>query len=76
MEEDSNMALVTEVIEETNRNKARKWRERANLGRKNQRVEEGALVWIKRDYTASMSDKKMGVEWLGPYRVKEVIRQG
>ena len=76
LEEDSDLAQVKEVIEETNRRRAKKWRDRANIGRKTQKVEEGNLVWIKRDYTTSTSERKFGVKWIGPYRVKEVIRQG
>ncbi len=55
---------------------ARKRRDRANLGRKNRRVEEGQLVWVKKDYTFSVNDRKLGVKWIGPYKVKEVLRQG
>ncbi len=55
---------------------ARKWRSRANIGRKNQRVEVDQLVWVKKDYTTSVSDRKLGVKWVGPYKVKEVLRNG
>ncbi len=32
------------------------------------------LVWVKRDYTTSVCDRKLGVKWIGPYKVVKVIR--
>ncbi len=31
---------------------------------------------MKKDYTTSVNDRKSGVKWIGPYKVKEVHRQG
>ncbi len=31
---------------------------------------------VKKDYTTSLSDKKLGVKWVEPYKVKEVFRDG
>ncbi len=62
--------MALEVVRRTNLEQARKWRERANVGRQNQRVEVDQLVWIKKDYTTSLSERKLGVKWVGPYKVK------
>ncbi len=50
--------------------------DRAIIGRKNQRVEVDQLVWVKKDYTTSLGDRKLGVKWVGPYKVKEVLGNG
>ncbi len=39
-------------------------------------MEVDQLVWVKKDYTTSLGDKKLGVKWVGPYKVKEVFRNG
>ncbi len=33
-------------------------------------------MWVKKDYTTSVNDWKLGVKCIGPYRVKGVLRQG
>ncbi len=43
---------------------------------KNQRVQVDQMVWVKKDYTTSLGDRKSGVKWVGPYKVKEVLRNG
>ena len=47
-----------------------------NRKRKEQRVDVGALVWIKRETTESGVCKKLSVTWNGPYQVVEVLRNG
>ncbi len=74
--QDADIEVAMEVVKRTNLDQARKWRTRANVGRKNQRVEVGELVWVKKDYTTSVGDRKLGVKWIGPYKVKEVLRNG
>ncbi len=75
LRQDADLEVVLEVVR-TNIEQAKKWRSRANIGRKNQRVEVGQLVWVKKDYTISFCDRKLGVKWVGPYKVKEVLRDG
>ncbi len=76
IDQDRNVEIAMEIVRRTNQKRANKWRERANIGRKNQRMEVNQLVWIKRDYTTSQSDKKLGVKWVGPYKVKERLKEG
>ncbi len=76
MGQDSELEVALELVKRTSREQASKWRNRANIGRKNQKVEIDQQVWIKRDYATSQSDKKLGVKWVGPYKVKEVLRGG
>ncbi len=74
--QDADLEVVLEVMRRTNIEQARKWRSRANIGRKNQGVEVDQLVGVKKDYTTSLGDRKLGVKWVGPYKVKEVLRDG
>ncbi len=74
--QDSDLEVALDVVRRTNVERARKWRDRANMGKRNQRVEEGQLVWVRKDYTISLNDPKLEVKWIGPYKVKEVLRQG
>ncbi len=76
LKQDADLEVVLEVVRRTNIDQARKCRSRANIGRKNQRVEVDQLVWVKKDYTTSLGDRKLGVKWVCPYKVKEVIRNG
>ncbi len=76
LRQDADMEVAMEVVKRTNLDQARKWRNRTNTRRKNQRVEVDQLVWLKKDYTMSVGDRKLGVKWVGPYKVKEVLRDG
>ncbi len=76
LRQDADMEVAMEVVKRTNLDQARKWRTRANVRRKNQRVEVDQLVWVKKDYTTSLGDRKLEVKWIGPYKVKEVLRDG
>ncbi len=76
LRQDADVEVVLEVVRRTNIEQARKWRSRANIRRKIQRVEVDQLVWMRKDYTTSLSDWKLGVKWVGPYKVKEVLRDG
>ncbi len=76
LRQDTDLEVVLEVVKRTTIEQARKWRSKANIGRKNQRVEVDQIVWVKKDYTTSLGDRKSGVKWVGPYKVKEVIRNG
>ncbi len=44
LQQDSELEVALEVVRRTNLEQARKWRERANVGRQNQRVEVDQLV--------------------------------
>ncbi len=76
MEQDKDLEVALEIVRRTNLEQARKWRRRVNIGRKDQGIEINQLVWVKKDYTTSLSDRKLGVKWIGPYKVKEVLRDG
>ncbi len=76
LDQDSDLAVALELVKRTNREQAKKWRNKANKGRREQRVAVDTLVWVKREYTTSLSDRKLGVKWIGPYKVKEVLREG
>ncbi len=74
--QDSDLEVALDIVRKTSIEQARKWRDKTNIGRKDRRVEEGQLLWVKKDYTTSVNDRKFGVRWIGPYKVKEVLRQG
>ncbi len=76
LRQDAGMEVAMEIMKKTNLDQAKKWRNRANIRRKNQRVEVDQLVWVKKDYTTSVGDRKLGVKWISPYNVKEVLRDG
>ncbi len=76
LRQNADMEVAMEVVKRTNLDQARKWRNRANMGRKNQRVEVDQFVWVKKDYTTSVGDRKLGVKGVGSYKVKEVLRDG
>ncbi len=76
LRQDADLEVVLKVVTRANIEQARKWRSRANNGRKNQRVKVDQLVWVKKDYTTSLGDRKLGIKWVGLYKVKEVIRNG
>ncbi|MPC59822.1 hypothetical protein E2C01_053850 [Portunus trituberculatus] len=42
--EDSDLARAIEVVQETHRRRAKKWHDRANIGRKTQQVEVARIV--------------------------------
>ncbi len=60
--QDADIEVAMEVVKRTNLDQARKWRNRANIRRKNQRVEVDQLVWVKKDYATSVGDRKLGVK--------------
>ncbi len=76
LRQDADLEVVLEVVRRTTVEQARKWRSRANIGKKNPRVEVDQLVWVKKNYTTSLGDRKLEVKWVGPYKVKEVLREG
>ena len=73
-ERDSNVAL--EAVRQTSRANSRKWLARANIGRKDNRVEINDLVWVKKEQTGTVMEKKLGTRWTGPFKVKKVALGG
>lgn len=71
---DINIAL--EAVKDTFRENIRKWLARANMGRKDQRVEVDDLVWVKQEQTSSSMERKLGLKWIGPFKVKRVTLGG
>ncbi len=54
----------------------RKYREVANRKCKEQKMNSGALVWVKREVNEPGVCKKLCGKWNGPYKVVEVLRDG
>ncbi len=64
------------ILRETHQKMAKKFRAVANRGRRNKKVGERSLVWVKSESSLSGTCEKLNLKWLGPYRVIEVIRGG
>ncbi len=73
---EDNISIVRSVIKETQKKMTRKYREVANWKRKEQKVNSGALVWVKREVNEPGVCKKLCVKWNSPYKVVEVLRDG
>lgn len=74
--DEDEISIAHRIIRETQEKMTRKYRSVANQGRKNQKVREDALVWVKRETVESGVSKKLSVRWDGPYKVVEVLRVG
>ncbi len=74
--DEQDVDVVRRLIRETHEKMTRKYRNAANRKRKEQKVDIGALVWVKRETTESGVCKKLCVRWDGPYKVVEVLRGG
>ncbi len=74
--EEDDISLARRVIKETQEKITRKYREVDNRTRKEQKVNPGVLVWIKREANESGVCKKLCVKWNGPFQVVEVLRDG
>ena len=48
-----------EAVAQTNQAMARKWRDKANRGRKDQKVDVDDLVWVKKETAASVLHRKL-----------------
>ena len=55
---------------------SRKWLRRANEGRKEQTVEVGDLEWVKKEQFSSSMERKLGIKWIGPYKVTVKEQEG
>ncbi len=74
--QESDLEVALDVVRRTNVEQARKWKDRANIGKGYRRLEEGQQVWVRKDYTTSLNDRKLGVKWIGPYKVKRSPEAG
>ena len=74
--EEDDIAVAHRIIRETHEKMTRKYRDVVNRKRKEQKVEQGALVWVKRETTDLGVCKKLSVRWNGSYQVVEVLRNG
>ncbi len=74
--EEDDISIARRVIKETQEKMTRKYREVANRKRKEQKVNSGALVWVKREVNEPGVCKKLCAKWNGPYKVVEVLRDG
>ena len=74
--EQDEVAVAQGIIRETHQTMCRKYLSRANEGRRNQAVSEGALVWVRSEVSTPGTCRKLNTRWLGPYRVVEVVRGG
>ncbi len=64
------------LIVETQQRMTRKYRAVANRKRKEQRVEVGTLVWVRKETPLPGRCKKLNARWDGVYRVLEVVMDG
>ena len=74
--EDSDVEKAHKIVQETHQLMARQFRFLKNQHRKSQSVEEGSLVWIKKEHVIPGTARKLNAKWVGPYRVLEKIRNG
>ncbi|KAG0700809.1 hypothetical protein GWK47_025451 [Chionoecetes opilio] len=74
--EQDDMDVAHALIRETHQKMSRRYRDVANRKRKNQVVEVGALVWVRKETTIPGTCRKLNVKWDGIYRVVEVRLSG
>ena len=70
------LVLAHKLLQKTHLNMMRKFRAVANRRRRNQSVEVDSLVWVKAETVMPGISSKLQVHWIGPYKVKESIRDG
>ena len=73
-EEEVNAVLRT--CKETAQKQTRAYLKTKNRGRKDERVEVGQLVWVKRETMQAGHGRKLWLKWVGPYRVVEISDNG
>ncbi len=74
--EEDDISIARRFIKETQKKMTRKYCEVPNRKCKEQKVNPGVLVWIKREVKELGLCKKLCVKWNGPYQVVEVLRDG
>ena len=75
-DDEIDLSAALEAVKQTSRTNNRKWLARKNIGRKDQTVSVGDLVWVKKEQIGTAAERKLGLKWVGPYKVKKVILEG
>ncbi|XP_076038870.1 uncharacterized protein LOC143024042 [Oratosquilla oratoria] len=65
--------IAHRVIRETHHKMTTEYQNVANRRRGEQKVEVGALVWIRKETTMPGTCRKLNPKWEGPYTVVEVV---
>ena len=76
VDDDVDVNFALDVVRQMAPENSRKWLRRANEGRKEQTVNVGDLVWVKREQFSSTMERKLGIKWIGPYKVTEMAQGG
>lgn len=76
VDDEIDLSVALDAVRQTSRENSRKWVARANVGRKDQTVDIGDLVWVKKEQVSSSVERKLGLRWNGPYRVKKMALGG
>ena len=73
-EDDVNAALA--ILMETSEKNAKSWIHQKNVGRRNDQVKVGDLVWVKQEVMTIGLARKLQLKWVGPYKVDQVLLGG
>ena len=76
MDDEIDINVTLDAVRQTSRENSRKWLARANVGRRDQTVDIDDLVWIRKEQISSSMERKLGIKWIGPYKVKKVLQGG
>ena len=67
---------LRERIKENVKKRTDQYRNRANLKRRNDKLEVGDLAWVYQEHPIPGTATKLNRKWIGPYRVVVVIGDG
>ncbi len=76
IEDEPEIERAREIVMQTNQEKSRRWLNKANVGRRDDKLEKDSLVWVKKEVTDPGVNRKLCRKWLGPYKITEVLREG
>ena len=76
VDDETDTSFALDVVRQTSQDNSRKWLRRANVGRREQMVEIGDLVWVRKEQFSSTMERKLGIKWIGPYKVTKVAQGG
>ncbi len=76
IEEDPEIERAREIILQTNQESSKRWLNKANVGRRDDKLEKDRLVWVKKEVKDPGVNRKLCKKWLGPYKIIEVLREG
>ncbi len=76
IEEDPEIERAREIILQTNQERSRRWLNKANVERRDDKVEKDSLVWVKKEDNDPGINRKVCKKWLGPYKIIVVLREG